>query len=484
MQSKQITQTSTTIAMTALITAFTTTVVIKSTERINWQQLLSTKIPETNHKLTEKKQPLKTLSGHSTWVYAVAMSSDGKTLASSSYDGTVKIWDLPSGKLTHTIAAHADAVQSMAITPDGKIMVTGGWDDCVKLWNFSNGNLVSTINVNADDIKAVTISPDGETIGIGSYSGIIKLLSLKTGTEILRLHHSSPVISLAFSPDGKTLASGGKNGKLKIWDVKTGTEQYILKAHSRPIWAIAYNPKAKTLASGSQDGTIKLWKTDTGQEIGTFDGHSKAVLSVAFSPDGETLASGSYDKKIYLWQVENQKLIETYQSHTKPVWSVGFSPDGETLASGSADETIKLWSVSARKSSPQLNVTNDECDSNECQAKPKMIFPEIYEAGKLEELNQKLYDQINQSWQTTPIWYEDLEYLVKVDGDGAIASYEPMNQSAQNYVLETPLPRLVNFTKNKSVSEKQKQLGLFRVILSPTGVLEVSPWWGWDDIVP
>jgi len=179
--------------------------------------------------------------------------------------------------------------------------------------------------------------------------------------------------------------------------------------------------------------------------------------------------------------VENQELIETYKSHTKPVWSLSFSRDGETLASGSADETIKVWPVSRNKSSLQLNVRNDECESNECQAKPEMIFPKIYEVGKLEELNQKLYEQINQSWQTTPIWYEDLEYLVKVDSDGAIASYEPMNQSAKDYVLETPLPRLFDSSKNKSVSEKQKQLGLFRVILTSTGVLEVSPWWGWDD---
>ena len=203
-------------------------------------------------------------------------------------------------------------------------------------------------------------------------------------------------------------------------------------------------------------------------------------MSVAFSPDGETLASGSYDKKIHLWQVKTQELIETYQSHTKPVWSVGFSPDGQTLASGSADETIKVWPISVIKSSDQSKVKDDECHGSECNAKPEMIFQEVQEIAKLEELNQKLYQQINQSWRETPRWYEDLEYRVRVDGDGAIISYEAMNQSAKYYVLETPLPRLVNSAKNKAVSQKQKQFGLFRVILTPTGVLEVSPWWGYQ----
>ncbi|NEP84576.1 MAG: WD40 repeat domain-containing protein, partial [Okeania sp. SIO3B3] len=321
---------------------------------------------------------------------------------------------------------------------------------------------------------------NGKTLAIGSYSGVIKLLSLKTGTQIKRLQHSSSVISLAFSPDGQTLASGGKNGKLKMWEVKTGREKYTLAAHSRSIWAIAYSLKGKTLASGSQDGTIKLWQAETGEEIGILNGHSKAVLSVAFSPDGQNLASGSYDKKIHLWQVETQELIKTYQSHTKPVWSVGFSPDGQTLASGSADETIKVWPVSVSKSSHQSNVKDDECHSSECETKPEMILKEVQEIVKLEELNQKLYQQINQSWREIPRWYEDLEYRVRVDNYGAIVSYEAINQSGKDYVSETPLPSLVNSAKNKAVSQKKNEFGLFRVILTPTGVLEVSPWWGWE----
>ena len=93
-------------------------------------------------------------------------------------------------------------------------------------------------------------------------------------------------------------------------------------------------------------------------------------------------------------------------------------------------------------------------------------------------MNQKLYQQINLSWQETPRWYEDLEYQVRVDIDRAMGSYEPMNQSAKDYVLDTPLPKLMNNGDRQPVS--QKQFGLFRVILTPTGVLEVSPWWGWE----
>ena len=292
----------------------------------------------------------------------------------------------------------------------------------------------------------------------------------------MHFQHSSPVISLAFSPDGQTLASGDQNGKLKIWEVRTGKEKYSLAAHDRPIWSIAYHPNGETIASGSQDRTIKLWQPKKGKKVGTFNGHSNAVFSIAFSPDGKTLVSGSYDRKIILWEVETQKLIEKYKSHTKPVWSVGFTQDGKTLVSGSADKTIKIWPVSPTKSLLKSNVENNECEAGKCEAKSEMIPVEVQEITKLENLNQKLYQQIDVSWQETPIWYEDLEYQVRVDIDGAIASYKPMNQSAKDYVLETPLPRLMK-TVRKPVS--QKPFGKFRVILTPKGVLEVSPWWGW-----
>ncbi|MEM1167981.1 MAG: WD40 repeat domain-containing protein [Cyanobacteria bacterium P01_H01_bin.35] len=467
MQSKQIFwHPIKTITVTALTTAIATSLVIKG---IDFQSLLSKRSKQNNYKVEKIRKPLQTLSGHSTWIYAVAISSDGKTIASSSYDGMIKIWHLPTGELILSIDAHTDVVESLAISPNGKILISGSWDDCVKFWNLSNGNLIHAINLNSDDIKAVAIAPDGDTLAIGSYRGFIKLWSLKTGTEILRFQHYSPVISLAFSPNGETLASGGKNGKLKIWEVKTGTEKYSLDAHDRSIWSIAYHPNGETIASGSQDRTIKLWQAETGKKVGTFKGHSKAVFSIAFSPDGKTLASGSYDSKILLWEVETQKPMEMYKGHTKPVWSVGFTQSGKTLVSASADETIKIWPVSVKKLPPQSNVA---------KAKSEVTPVEVEEIAKLEELNQKLYEQIDLSWEDTPTWYEYLEYQVRVDIDGAITSYKPINQSAKDYVGETPLPKLVNDGDRQPVS--QKSFGLFRVILTPTGVLEVSPWWGWE----
>ncbi|NEP81410.1 MAG: WD40 repeat domain-containing protein [Okeania sp. SIO3B3] len=423
----------------------------------------------------QKILPSLTLSGHKGWVYAVAISSDGKTLASSSYDGVIKIWNLTNGKLLHTINAHADAIGSLAISPDGKILASGSWDNRIKLWNIANGSPLQTLESHTDDVKAIAISSDGKILASGSYDGVIKIWNLNTGSVEGSFQHSAPVTSLVLSNDGEMLASGGKNGQIKTWQLNTGKQLHSLAAHKNTIWAIAFSPDGKILASGSQDRKIKLWQVETGQLQCTLEGHDKAVLSVAFSPDSKTVASSSYDRNIHLWEVDTEELLETFTDHSKAVWSVKFNPDGQTLASGSADGTIKMWSVSDFSSNDLQNTTPPSIVKEEADI---ISVSEITDMVELEELNQKLYDKIDQSWQQTPIWYEDLVFQVKVNGDGAIASLEPMNEPAQYYSQQTPLPKLLN-TANSEVTSQRQSFAIFRVVMTPTGVLEVSPWGGW-----
>lgn len=198
-------------------------------------------------------------------------------------------------------------------------------------------------------------------------------------------------------------------------------------------------------------------------------------MSVAFNSDSKTLASGGYDRNIHLWEIYTEELLETLTGHSQAVWSLQFNPDRKTLASGSADGTIKLWSVSGLSSHELENATQASVVKKEAEI---VIVSEITDIAKLERLNQKLYDKIDQSWQQTPNWYEDLVFRVKVNEDGAIVSFESINQSAQDYTGQTPLPKLLSNTNSEIVTQKQS-FALFRVVMTPTGILKVSPWNGW-----
>ncbi len=283
-----------------------------------------------------------TLKGHSNSVQSVAISPNGKTLASGSDDKTIKLWNLTTGQQLRTLKGHSASVRSVAISPDGETLASGSADNSIKLWSLATGQEIRTLNRHLNSVWSVVISPDGETLVSGSRDNTIKLGSVATGQQICTLNgHSTDVKSVVISSDGRTLASGSHDDTIKLWNL--ATKQQICTLRHYGLKSVAISPDGETLASGSADNSIKLWNLATGQEIRTLYGHLSWVWSVAISPDGMTLASGSGDTTIKLWNLATGQESRTLHGHSHSVQSVAFSPDGTTLASGSTDKTIKIW---------------------------------------------------------------------------------------------------------------------------------------------
>ncbi|QFS43313.1 serine/threonine protein kinase [Nostoc sphaeroides CCNUC1] len=286
----------------------------------------------------------RTFTGHSNGVTSIAVSPDGKTLASGSQDKTIKLWNLATGKLIRTLTGHSNLVNSVAFSRDGKTLASGSTDGSIKLWNLATGEQIRTLRGHSDSVISIAISPDGKTLASGNFDASVKLWNLANGEQIRTLTgHSFWVNSVAISPDGKTLASGSVDKTIKLWNLATGELIRTLTEHYIFVNSVAISPDGKTLASGSHDKTIKLWNLATGEQIRTLAGHSDSVFSVAISPDGKTLASGSQDKTIKLWNLATGEQIRTLTGHSNLVTSIAISPDGKTLVSASDDNTIKIW---------------------------------------------------------------------------------------------------------------------------------------------
>ncbi|MFB2835692.1 protein kinase domain-containing protein [Floridanema evergladense] len=295
----------------------------------------------------QKSNNPRTLVGHSDEVNTIAVSSDGKTIASGSDDKSVKLWQLNEGKEIPTLNGHSDWIYSVAISPDGESLVSGSKDNTVKVWNLKTGQELLNIAGHKSSINSVAISPDNQNIASGSYDNTIKIWNLKTG-ELSRTFtgHSAPVLSVAFSHNNRILVSGSVDKNVKVWDWQTGKELRSLKGHSGDINSIALSRDGQLVASGSDDKTIKMWNVNTGRELRTFTGgHTADINAIAFSPNGKSLASGSDDKTIKLWNVMTGEQVANFQGHSAPIFAVAFTPDGKFLVSGSGDKTIKIWQV-------------------------------------------------------------------------------------------------------------------------------------------
>ena len=280
-----------------------------------------------------------TLEGHKDGVESIAFSPNGATLASGSFDGTVKLWDVA----TRTTITTLEGGSSIAFSPDGKILATSGWD--IPLWDVATRTSIATLE-HGELVMSVSFSPDGTTLASGSRDGTVKLWDIATKTNIATLEgHGEPVRSVSFSPDGTTLASESLDATIRLWDVATGTNIATLEGHRYGVNSVSFSPDGTLLASGATDGTVKLWDIATKTNIATLE-HGELVNSVSFSSDGTTLASGSFYGAVKLWDVATKKNIATFWGHNGSVKSVSFSPDGSMLASASLDSTVKLWDTS------------------------------------------------------------------------------------------------------------------------------------------
>ena len=293
-----------------------------------------------------------TLTGHTDWVYAVAIAPNNQTLVSGSADKNINIWNLDRAKLTLTLTWHSQTVESVAISPDGQTLVSGSADNTINVWHLTTGELLYTLTGHTNKVSSVAISPDGKTIVSGSYDSIIKLWNIETGELIRSLTgHKDAVSCVAVCPASENISSGGYDNTIKIWSLRSGKLMHTLSGHAHTIEALAMSPDGKTMASGSTDEAIKIWDIHSGKLIRTLSGHSNWILCLAFSPDGHTLASGdratypgSYkDGVIKLWHLPAGELVQTLADHSNSIYSLAFSPDGTKLISGSVDNTIKVW---------------------------------------------------------------------------------------------------------------------------------------------
>ncbi|MDE0635645.1 MAG: WD40 repeat domain-containing protein [Candidatus Poribacteria bacterium] len=278
-------------------------------------------------------EELALLTGHTSRVTAIDFPADGSFLASGSFDGTVRLWNIDTGEQTAIFAGHQGSIGNIAVSPDGKTVVSGGtWDTTIILWDIKTGKQIKRHSKYHDNLFRR-----------------LKIYFDRSRT----IPDPNAIEALAFSPDGQTFASGHRDGTLRIWDAETGRKRKTIGVHNYAgIESLTYSPDGKKLVSCTRTQEILLHTFRNGKHLSSHIHYVPFPHNLVFSPDGNNLFGIGYmgqdtvgqQPYIHKWNVNTGGLLmSTPTPYTYQITSLTGSPDGSTLLNGGWGDTIVSW---------------------------------------------------------------------------------------------------------------------------------------------
>jgi len=255
--------------------------------------------------------PERRLEGHSGFVSDVALSNNGEYVVSSSWDRSLRLWNLKSGECIQKFLGHTKDVLSVAFSPDNRQIVSGGRDNALKMWNVK-GECMFTMERDA---------------------------------------HTDWVSTVRFSPAlaSPLIVSGGWDNLVKVWSLSNFKCQHTLAGHKGNVTSVTVSPDGSLCASASKDGTARLWDLSRGELLNEFNAN-EPINQICFSPNRYWLCAAS-ESAIRIYDLENKDVIaelipEVQKKTVKPeCTSIAWSADGSMLYSGYTDNTVRVWSV-------------------------------------------------------------------------------------------------------------------------------------------
>ena len=283
------------------------------------------------------------LRGHGGPVRAIAISPDGKSAMTGSFDQSAILWRLDQGAASAVLRFHEGAVNAVAALPDG-FFATGGEDGRIAIWK---GEGLATgaaperiIEGHRASVVALALSPDGRRLASASWDETARVTELSGGAVRVLEGHKGPLAGLAFAPDG-AIVTTGHDATLRRWPAD-GTSPLIRQLDG-PLAGVAVASDGEIVAAGA-DGHLSIFGPDLATRA-SLEIAPVPLVALALSPDGSTIAAGGLRGQTPLVDRAARRIRAVLVGPGLPVWSLAFSPDGAELYSGGADRLVRRWNA-------------------------------------------------------------------------------------------------------------------------------------------
>jgi U4/U6 small nuclear ribonucleoprotein PRP4 len=297
-------------------------------------------------------------------VSCVRFSPDGSLVAVGSWTGSVKLWDSETLDRVDLLGGHIERVTSVSWQPLQLIdqaesrlglLASSSADGTCRLWdcrqvNRSNRHVeraLSAPHVGDDSMELATSEAPNQTMTTSSIAAHSQASLPTSGAQRLSVlrGHQGGLTKCCFHPTGQYVGTAGTDFTWRLWDVETSSELQLQDGHIRECNALDFHPDGSLTATGDTGGVILVWDIRSGQSIQAFQGHIKKVVSVHWNLNGFQLASSSTDNTVKIWDMRSKKCSYTLPAHSNVLSEARFSSSGELLLTASFDSKIKLWNT-------------------------------------------------------------------------------------------------------------------------------------------